>query len=483
MSVKISIAWMTAAQAASFFAQFASSIIVARYLAPHDLGIYAIALATVAILSVVQSFGFSPLLVREPTLTNALKDSAFTANTAVAVILSGVVLASSFIAPQLYDEKSLGFVLRTLSVIPLIGIPSFLPAALLEREARFKAVALAGAASSVASAVIASTLVVFNFGVISLAYANVVGTTVLTLFLCLYGREFLRLRFQIIEWRRVLGFGSQIFVASGLVNLSPRIGEIVLGKALGLSALGLYTRANNLCNLIWVGLHPIIARVVLVDFARVYRSEGNLRERYIATVTIVTGLLWPAFIGLAVISKPLIIFIYGVKWVGVAPVLTLLSVASAILVMSTVAWEVCTVTGNVGVQIRIESIRLIVSLGLLICGALISLEAVAFSRVIEAIVTFFLYRRQLGRLTQTRLIDFAGAYIKGAVLAFGAAMPAVVIFHSVGGAPNQGIYILLAITSGALAWCALLPVTRHPLAGEISAIARKVMGLITVRIH
>ena len=478
MLIKRSVAWMAAAQTVSFLAQFGSSIVVARYMSPHDLGVYAIALATVAVLSIIQSFGFQPLLVREPVLTESLKDSAFTANAVMSAVLSSVVFVSSYIAPALYNEFALASVLRILAIIPLVGIPAFLPGALLEREGRFKELALITATVGIVSSGVTTLLAASHFGVVSLAYANVVGTFVLTTLLCMSGRKYFRVHVTNAEWRRVFGFGSQIFVASSLVNLSPRFGEIVLGRVLGLSALGVFNRANNVCNMVWGGIHPIIARVVLVDFAQVYRNEGSLRKRYISTVTIVTGLLWPAFAGLAVIAEPFIVLVYGARWVGVAPVLTLLSLASAILVMSTVAWEVCTVTGNVGTQIRIESIRLVVSLGLLICGALISLEAVAASRIVEAVITYFLYRPHLDRLTETRLRDFSAVYAKGAIMSVGAASPAFVIFHLLNYNEGPAVLLIAAIGLGTLGWATLLFVVRHPLANELSAVARKVIRLI-----
>lgn len=467
MSIKKSLAWMGLAQAISFVVQFANSVVVSHYLTPHDLGVFGIATATVAMISLLQNNGFQAMLVREASITPALENTTITANAAVALLLSFLLLASSFVVPGFYHEPQLRSVLVILSVIPLIGIPAFLPSALLEREARFREMAFAMTIAGVFSAATTMVLAVLHFGVVSLAYANVVNAAFFAATMIIYGRRHFRMGIGLGEWRRVLGFGSQIFAASGMVTLSPRFGEMLLGRLLGLAALGLYNRANGLCNLIWGGIHPIIARVVLVDFAEVYRKEGTLRDRYIATVAMVTGLLWPGFLGLAVIAKPFIVLVYGQRWEGAAALLSYLSIGSIVLVMSTVAWEVCTVTGNVAVQVRIESIRMVISLLLLAGASLISLDAVAASRIVEAAIAVVLYRPHLNRMTNTMTRDFLSAYRKGAVLSIGAAAPAFVFTRFLTGQAPLAVLLILGVVAGGLTWLALLFATKHPLADEI----------------
>jgi O-antigen/teichoic acid export membrane protein len=458
---------MGLAQAISFVVQFANSVVISHYLTPHDLGVFGIATATVAMLSLLQNNGFQPMLVREAEITASLENTTITANAAVAVLLTCLLLASSFIVPGFYHEPQLRPVLVILSVIPLIGIPAFLPSALLEREARFREMAAAMTIAGVFSAATTMVLAVLHFGVVSLAYANVVNAVFFAAIMILFGRRHFRMGVGLSEWRRVFGFGSQIFAASGMITLSPRFGEMLLGRLLGLAALGLYNRANGLCNLIWGGIHPIIARVVLVDFAEVYRKEGSLRERYIVTVAMVTGLFWPGFLGLAVIAKPFIVLVYGQRWEGAAALLSYLCIGSVVLIMSTVAWEVCTVTGQVAVQLRIESIRMVISLLLLAGASLISLEAVAISRIAEAAIAVVLYRPHLNRMTNTVTRDFLPAYCQGAILSIGAVAPALVTTRLLAGQAPLVALLGLGVGAGGLVWLILLFVTGHPLADEI----------------
>jgi O-antigen/teichoic acid export membrane protein len=60
---------MATAQASSFVLQFASSVVLARLLTPREMGVFAVALAIVGALSIIQAFGLQSMIVREPHLT------------------------------------------------------------------------------------------------------------------------------------------------------------------------------------------------------------------------------------------------------------------------------------------------------------------------------------------------------------------------------------------------------------------------------
>jgi O-antigen/teichoic acid export membrane protein len=351
----------------------------------------------------------------------------------------------------------------------------------MEREGRFREIAFVTTLTGIVGALATILLAVLHFGYMSMAYANVISSFAAMALFIWFGRDHFRLNFGLSEHRRILRFGGQMLASSGLIAVSSRAGEILLGRLVGLAALGLFNRASGLCNLAWSGIHSIISRVVLVDFARTYRTEGTLRTRYITTVAVVSAILWPAFIGMAVIARPFIVMVYGQKWEGAAMPLVYLCLASTILTMSTVAWEVCAVTDNLGVQTRTEAIRAPVSLSLLFAAAFISLDAVAFSRIIEAAVAFILYRPHLDRMTGTSLRDFTGTYLQGALLSLGAATPSYVVVHIWSGGTPSAAMLVLSVVAGITIWGGMVFALGHPLAVEISSTLRNLPRLIGSR--
>jgi O-antigen/teichoic acid export membrane protein len=468
MSLKRSLAWMGAAQGILAVLQFASSVILARYLTPYETGIYGIALATVGVLSLVQSLGLQALLVREEEITPEITSTAFAVNAAIAVLLSALIFGASFLGGQALHEVGVHRVMLVIALTPLFGIFNFLPAAMLERTGNFRSLAMISTIAGLVLAVATIALAVAGFSYMSIAWAQCLSSLTSVVLTNLLGRQHVSYRIGFSAWRRIASFGLQMAAVNGITAASQRLSELSLGRLLGLSALGLFNRASGISAIVWNNVHMIVGRVMLVDFAQMHRSGISLRDRYIQVTTMMTALLWPAFGGLAVVGRPFIYYVYGAKWVSSYGALIFICIASMGLVASTMTWELFAATGNMRTQTRIEFIRALVSLIAFVGGCFISLEAAAASRVFDAVFAFLLYRPHLNRMTQTSLRDFVPVYGQGLALTLVAVAPAFVLQWMTGFAPDASLPPLIAaIVLGIVLWLGALLLTGHPLLREV----------------
>ena len=190
----------------------------------------------------------------------------------------------------------------------------------LEREGRFKELALISTVASIANAAIGVVLVVAGFGYMSIAYAQAGSTAVMALPGAYAGRHQASYRLGLRSWRRITEFSLQMLAVAGLHGIGQRFSDLLIGRLLGLSALGLYNRAAGLNGTLWHNINFVIGRVTLVDFSDMHRPGLSLRDRYMQTVAVITAVLWPAFAGLAVIARPFVVWVYGERWTpAVAP--------------------------------------------------------------------------------------------------------------------------------------------------------------------
>lgn len=461
---------MGIAQGAGFLIQFSSSVVLARYLSPHDMGIFAIGLATVAVLALLQNFGLQPLIVREEVLTDSIRATVFTVNACICIVQSAATALLAFAGASFLGDEGVKHVLLVLSICPLFGIFSFLPGAELERHARFKATALITFLTNLLGGAATIVFAVLGYKYMSLAYAQVIGAAVLSLAFIGVGREYFICRLGLAEWRRISHFGFQMFAYSGIVNFSQRFSEIMLGRIGGLAALGLYNRASGINNMLWGNIHYLASRVVLVDFAMLHRSATPLKARYMQSVAMITATLWPAFAGLAVLAAPFITIVYGVKWSGAILPLVFLSVASIIRVSMTTSWELFTVTGNIAAQTRVEFVRNVFSVPLFIGACFISINAVAFTRIIDAMLAFVFYRPHLDKMTDTNSTEMKLIYVQSAFLTLAATAPSVVLLLFFPSLQMQLPYLALVIFLGIANWACSLFLMKHPLAMELSRV-------------
>lgn len=473
MALKTSLAWMAFAQGCALALQFGSSVVLAHYLTPYQMGIYAVAASTVGVLSIIQAFGLQSLIVREVALTPEITATAFTINALLALALSAAIFAMSFVGGAFLHDAGVRKVLLVLAISPLFGIFDFLPSANLERCGQFKTIALITTTSILVSTMVLICLAVLGFNYMSIAYSALVGAGVTTTAMNVAGRHHVRFDIGFTAWRRVADFGLQMLAVSGITSVAQRLSDVALGRLQGLSALGIYNRSTSLNNLLWNNIHLVIGRVVFVDFAELNRQGISLRERYMRTVAIITALLWPAFAGFALLSGPFIVAVYGQKWLPAARPLALLAIGSMIQVSITMTWELFAAKGELKAQTRIEFIRAILSLFLFVGGCLISLTAAAAARVADAVFAVFIYRPHLDRMTSTSLVDFIPIYIQSAILTALAIAPAgVVMLHFQMSAHAPLLLIGASVIAGLALWGGGLLALNHPVKQEVLATLR-----------
>ncbi len=68
MSVRRSLAWLMMSQGGFFVLQFSGAVVLARLLTPYEMGVYTAAAAVTGILGILQAFGLTLFIIREPDL-------------------------------------------------------------------------------------------------------------------------------------------------------------------------------------------------------------------------------------------------------------------------------------------------------------------------------------------------------------------------------------------------------------------------------
>lgn len=474
MAVRRSLAWMGAAQASAFILQFGASVVVARLLTPYEMGVFAIAMAIVGTLGILQAFGMQSIIIREQNLTPERITTVFSVNTLISLLIASAIVGMAMLGGAFLQDPGVREVLLVLALSPVIDIVNFLPAASLERNGRFKVISIVNTIKSLIMAIGTVTFAVLGYKYMSIAYAQIISQLFAVLTFCWVGRNYLKFNIGFREFRWAAKFGFSMLAVAGVTDLSRRVSEILLAKLLGLPALGIYNRAVGLNSLLWDRIHMVVGRVLFVDFADHKRRGVSLRERYLGALEIITALLWPAFAGLAVLAGPFILAVYGAKWVPAATPLALLALASLIQVAISMTWEVFVASGELRTQMRIEFIRAGAAVAMFAIGCTISLTAAAAARVGDAIVAVLIYRPHLQRMTDTTLRDLLPIYARSGTLTLCALLPGSALMIAYKGSAEAPLGLAVgAVAAGIFLWALGLVLLRHPLLHEATRLLNR----------
>jgi O-antigen/teichoic acid export membrane protein len=142
------------AQGAKFFLTIASTVILARLLSPYDYGLLAMVATIMSLLRVFKDAGLSAATVQRDTITHAQVSNLFWINVALAGLLALIMATAAPAIAWFYHEPKLVGIALWLSLTFLISGSTVQHQALLQRQMRFKAIAVIQVGSMAVSLVV-----------------------------------------------------------------------------------------------------------------------------------------------------------------------------------------------------------------------------------------------------------------------------------------------------------------------------------------
>lgn len=468
--------WTILAQFLSFGISFAAMIMLTRLLTPHEMGIYAVAYATYGAFQVIATFGVGNFIVRTVDPTDDVLAAAFTVNAILNATLSAVILAISSGAGRFLDDPAVAQVLRLLAVVPLIAMFDLRPSSMLQRDMQFQRISIVtvaqtvvGSTTTIGTAFAGASYMSAGYGAIAAALTGSLGYSLL-------GRRFVGIRLSLRDWRVMVVFGLRMMSIGGVSALASRLSDIIVGRMLGLAALGLFSRASGINMLLFQNVYGAATRVIFAKLSQVHRDTGEVRDTYLGAMRTISGIMGPILIGLAVLARPVILLLYGERWLGAAVPLSLLLIAQFLTLRYAMHWELFVIKDRLNVQTRIEVIRSVFSIASRTVGCLAGLAGAAAASIVDAVLALVLYGRQVNHMIGAGEREMLWISAETTVLTALAVGPsiAVMIWYD-WGAETPLALIATGVAMGIALWLAAIAWLRHPLFNELQ------LGLAALR--
>jgi len=326
---------------------FTSGIVLARLLAPIDMGEVAAALLVVNIIMAINELGVIPAIVRWQG--DDLKAPAATAAT-LAFANSVLMYAVAFlIAPAVAEATNTPGsvnVIRIMSLTVIVDGLIAVPLALLYRELRTFVQVVAEVLGTLLFA--ASSIVLATVGVESesLAWGRVLGAVATGVVIVSYSRWPARPSF---DWRvawKLLSYGFPLAASTAVFEAVMSIDYLIVGRELAGAALGIYLLAFNLSSWPVSVLSVAIARVSFAGFAALVTDQARLVRGFVHSMAVALSCTVPVVVVLMAIAPELVEIVYGSTWSDAVAPLRWLLVVGGTRVLLTLLGEVIAVQGR-----------------------------------------------------------------------------------------------------------------------------------------
>jgi O-antigen/teichoic acid export membrane protein len=240
------VAWQFIAVGGNFFLRGLILILLTRSLEASQFGIIAAATVILTIAERIGLIGVDRVLVQRLDLTDRYVSSAFAISLWSGCLLAILIYMGADLLAAWMNMPELAPFVRFLSVSLVLGSLAQVPAALLQRGLRFKALSIADIGSYLLGfGAVALPLAIAGYGTWSLAIGAMVQFGSRTMMLYALAKPALAL----LPQRQVIGNlvrpGAAFSVGSIGNYLATNIDNIIVGRILGADALGYYNRAYH----------------------------------------------------------------------------------------------------------------------------------------------------------------------------------------------------------------------------------------------
>jgi O-antigen/teichoic acid export membrane protein len=375
-----STAWNIGASLTGAVVLFGRSVLLSRWLPVATFGVYAKAMAVIALAAVLLSFGLNAaMLHRSPETQNEAHAAAthFTLTTIFTAVWLVIVLTGSY----LFTKGNLRWALMVIAIATGLNNLTQTSRSILLRRIIHRRLALIQFITIFATTGIALFLAWRGVSLGALLATNVT-TALIALFLHYLWRPVWRpqWRWQGPEIRYFLSFGSRTFLSSALIIALNKLDDLWTGAYLGDTALGFYGRAYTFATYPSRVLATPVNNVSGGTYAELKYERKQLSQAFFRTLALLirTGFLLGGW--LAFVAPEFVGLLLGNKWL---PIITVFRLMLVFTLLDPIKGTIANLFIAVGkpesiIQVRLIQLVILV-MGLFLFGTRWGIIGVAFA--------------------------------------------------------------------------------------------------------
>ncbi len=324
------ISWMTAFRITSRLIAFIKIIIIARILAPSELGVFGIATMALVLLEILTETGINVFLIQEKDDVDSYVNDAWLVSIVRGFLIGLLIMSTAPLIAVFFNiQHSLGIILL-ISVVPVIkGFinPSevkFQKELKFSKEFYFRMSIFAfDSLVAIIISLITNSVIGLVFGLISGAILEVVLSFILI-------KPIPFMKFNMAKINKIIHSGKWVTL-SGIFNYAASEGDnIAIGKFLGPGPLGIYQMGHSIATLPISEITDVANKVTFPVYSIMSDDMQRLKKGFIKIILFVSAFSIPLGIAIFLFPKDLFILIFSQKWEDTADVLKPLAIYGVI---------------------------------------------------------------------------------------------------------------------------------------------------------
>jgi PST family polysaccharide transporter len=338
-----------------------STIVLARLLDKDDFGVAAYALTLMALFGAVPTLGLGPAIIYHAD-DERYASTGFWLGLVSALAGTAIVWVLAPFAEHLFGDPRAVDVTRAMAWIFPIEALSNVHGALLRKRLAFRAGVLPEITRSLVKGIASIALAFAGFGAWALIGGTLGGALAAVPVYWIVLRWRPRLLFDRSAAAALAPFGSHLVAVNSLGAAVRNLDYVIVGRVLGAAALGTYTLAFRLPDLLIRNLVAVLGQVLLPVYAKLREERAPVAAAFATTMSYVVAVTAPMAVGLALLAEPVVLAVFSAKWLDVVPVVPPICLYALFVSVSFNIGDLYKALGRPDVLTRLGLVRLVLAI-------------------------------------------------------------------------------------------------------------------------
>lgn len=420
-----SLFWSAVQQFVVFGIQFCVGILLARLLNPYDFGVIAMQSVFFAISNAFIDCGLEGALIQKKECTKTDANSAFLYSVSISVALYVLLFLSAPIIEDFYHTPNLGKVIRISALVLMINAVGIVPRSLLQRQLRFKELAVAATTIQFVSGLVAVMMAYHGYAYWALVGQTLLATSLMVWAYYMYTHWWPSFQFSLESFRQLITFGLPMLLTALVHSLYNNLYSLVIGKKYDARQLGLYNRAENYSCYVAYSLSDMSMRALYPILSRVQDDLVQLKVAALRILHASAFIVVPINIFLLVKAEDIIRILLTDKWLEMTPLMQVMCISSMAYVVSNLHFNLFKAIGRTQILFFCELIKKILGILILLVTFQYGLMVMVCGLLIYAILNIFVSSYFVYRFVGITLLEQSKEV---GIVALNALLPILVCF-------------------------------------------------------
>lgn len=359
------------------------SVVLARILSPEDYGTVALIMIVINILAVFVDSGFSSALIQKKNADDIDFSTVFYGQMMICIVIYILLFFCAPFISAFYAKPELTPMIRVIGLTLIISGVKNVQTAYVSRNMIFKKFFFATLGGTIGAAGVGVGMALAGYGAWALVGQSLFNNLVDTIILWITVKWRPKRTFSFKRLKVLFSYGWKLLVSALIDTGYNNLWSLIIGKFYSSVDLAYFEQGGKWPHAIVVNINTSIDSVLFPSMSHEQEDRIRIKAMTRRAIKTSTYVMAPILMGLAFCGETIFKLILTEKWLPAVPFLVIFCITYMFYPVHTANLNAIKAMGRSDLFLKLEIIKKGIGIGLLIITVPVSVEAVAYSLLIN----------------------------------------------------------------------------------------------------